>query len=171
VVTLPSGAGVPGGFTGANKKTSATEKQKQEDDVKSSKTAAIDAGKAASQASTDATAARASLNKAARAASVAKTSTATAAAKTASKASASAKTNADLAKKYSVESATYSKETEMATNDFLRIEAKVATVDASNKAKAAASAAANDRKIAENAAETASAEASKTITQIGKLRL
>jgi hypothetical protein len=170
VVTLPSGTGVPGGFTGANKKTSATEKQKQEDDVKASQTAAVEAGKAASQADTDATAARAALNTAARAASTARTSTSTAAAKTASKAYKSAKTNADSAKKYAGESLVSSKEVETASNDFVRIEAKVATVDASNKAKIAASASAGDRKIAENAAATASAEANKIVTHTGRTR-
>lgn len=170
VVTLPSGGGVPGGFTGANKKTTATEKKKQEDDVKASKTASEDAEKAATQAATDATAARAALNTAARAASGSNSSAAVSAAKMASKASKSAKTNADDAKKFSDASAVSAKEAETTDNDFIRIEAKVATTEASNKAKASADAAAKDRKTAENAAATATATANKTKTQTGRRR-
>jgi hypothetical protein len=171
VVTLPSGAGVPGGFTGTNKKTTAEAKKKQEDDVKAAKTDSEDAGKAATQAATDATAAKAALNVAARAASGANNPAAVTAAKTASKASKSAKTNADLAKGFSDAASKSETDAETTDNDFVRIEAKVATADASNKAKAAASAAAKDRKTAENAAATATVEANKTKTLTGKRKL
>jgi hypothetical protein len=169
VVTLPSGGGVPGGFTGANKKTTATDKKKQEDDVKEAQTASEDANKAATQASTDAVAARAALNTAARAASSSKNNPkAVSAARTASKASKSAKTNADLAKGHAATATKSAAEATTTDNDFVRIESKVATTESTNKAKLAAGAAATDRKTAENAAATATAEANKTKTQTGR---
>jgi len=170
VVSMPAGTGVPGGFTGANKKTSASEKQKQQDDVKASQTASTEANQAAGQAKTDAVAAQAAVNVAARAAtSSGRDPVAVSAAKTASKAAKSAKTNADNAAKFAKESETASKEAETTDNDFIRIESKVSATDASNKAKASAALAATDRKTAENAAATAKASAAKQ-TQTSRRR-
>jgi hypothetical protein len=156
VVTLPSGTGVPGGFTGANKKMSASERQKQQNDVNTAKTAASDAKTASNRATNDAAAAQTASIAANRVAIMSLgDSTVESAARTSAKSAKQSKIYADESKLHATEAEKFAKETEATDNDFYRIESKMSATNASTKAKESADKALEEKIKSENAAATA----------------
>jgi len=163
-VTMPTGGGVPGGFTGVNKKTTAEARQKQQSDVNTALTAATEAAKSAEQASAAAKAANNALNETAGNVRTSGNSyTVRQNMNIAWTATVYAGANANAAKAAAAEADKFSKEAAATDNDFLRIEAKGAASRAAATAKLESEKAEANKKLAETAAVAAKAETQKIV--------
>jgi hypothetical protein len=161
---MPSGAGVPGGFSGETKKTTPEAIQKQQSDVAAAKTAGAAATKNAAQADTAVREADAALTSAAQ---DVQTSGGNKLVKhymnIAWTATVHAALQAKAAKAFAVEAEGFAKEAAATDNDFTRIEAKGAAAGAAAKAKLETEKAEENKKVALSAATAAKAETKKIV--------
>jgi hypothetical protein len=163
VVTVATGEGVPGGFTGANKKSdpSVRAPSQSESEVDAAQTAALEAMEASNKAKEDADAAASAADSARQLAKGGSKEVRKAAA-TAISATRKMKPHVANASKHAVKSQTAANNAAAATNNVARTTAKVTAIDESNKAKAEAEIVSQQKTVAENAAVTAQVESAKT---------
>jgi hypothetical protein len=164
-ITIPSGAGVPGGWNGSNRKYSASEKQQMQSEI--ADTAAL-----ATSAAADSTAAQASL-KAADAAvksvsalhSKVNDSVTTNALNTAKQQASLTKTNAGLAAQYAATAKAASDVATSTNNEILRTQKESEAKDAADKAKYYAGLADTESKAAQSSVSVAQTEVTKVQSQ------
>lgn len=164
-ITTPAGSGVPGGWSGSNRKYSATEKQKIASELEQTKALADSVTTSASSAKTALAAAAAAQFEAGNNLRIVKNNVTVAAAVVARQQAAAAKTNSAAAAKYADQAKQFAATAQSTDNDFVRMEAETAAKDAADKAKYYSNLADSNMKAANAALAQSKAEVAKKLAQ------
>jgi len=164
-ITLPSGAGVPGGFNGSNRKYSASEKQQQQSEIADAKSAADTALASSLAAQTSASSAEDAVKTVSQLHNKVSDSVTSNALNTAKQQAKLAKTNAALSLQYAQTAVTASMVATNTDNNILRIQKDSEANDAADKAKYYAGLADTQNKAAQSSVSIAQAEVTKVNSQ------
>lgn len=160
-ITLPAGTGIPGGWTGSNRKFSAAEKQQIQSQIGQITAVATSAQASSAAATTSAASAAAAANTVAGLVAQVSDSITQQANTIASQQAALAKTNAALAAQYAQTAQSAANTVATSTNEALILESNAQANDAADKAKYYAGLADTQNKAAQASIAKAQAEVTK----------
>jgi len=160
-ITIPSGAGVPGGWNGSNRKYSASDKQRIQTEIVDTQAAATTATASAAAAKVSSTEAAAAEKTVAALHNKVNDTVTTNALKIAKQQSGLAKTNATLAAQYAATAKAAADVATTTNNEILRVEKEEEAKDAADKAKYYAGLADTQNKAAQSSVSVAQTEVTK----------
>lgn len=159
-ITTPAGSGVPGGWSGSNRKYSTTEKQKIQTQIEESKAIAMSVSSTSDKTKASVAAVKEDLASVQSSVRKYHNGVTVTALKTVQQQLKLANTNALLSKQYSDQVQTLTETAATTDNEAVRIEANIAAKDAADKSKHYANLAEENKKAANSAAAVAAKEVS-----------